>query len=665
MSFSSAVGASRIRKKLLLVGLAIVNISVLPVSAYVYTNPRPVVIGQYMYGLLFVLTFDILFMVFILSEDKPPGHGLLTGGSPQYRWQTLVSVTLIALSSLAIMGLTPIFFFIMSIILLLFLGRIITETGTRWSTMVLLSGVSLVLLLSILRVDGFPVGTNDVLVKGAYTEVVASTGDLAPLKSTRYGNMPIYFALGGITIQLVGLSPHVATILMGSILYTAALWMIYCIMRTLGTSSKVGLVAAVLVVTNPFFLQFSIAPRPQSLSFLLLCVFLYLYLLDIEPQRVRMTVLFILTTVVWIGTHHFSAMIVIPPILAYITYDVYRGVVRKDRSRLKAIGTRVLIWGSIASVYWILLTRLFLTPIRWVYLVSPGASGKDIVPTGTEDKVIAGRTAANDFMQLSTEAFPFFLQQIDYALLLGLTGVGVLLIITGHINFSGRLRVLIGLIVAGLIYFPNPLWLPVLSFVPIRRAGLLMIPFVIPIAAVAFVAISRRKKPGFGHTIGQATVSIIIVLLLLTSMLSGWGEPSVNDLAGNDKEARNYISNHDLQTIQFLRLYEQEGTTVYAPWLIQQYMTLNTGRIQQLEQSTGRFWRSDSIKPVKMDEETGRILYERGLTVYPQEALKQDPLKIQTRGNENVLVTESDTTWNIDGTSQVYDNGNSKVIYTV
>ena len=632
---------STFRDRLLYTTLLLANFSVLIMGIFSFQNQSPVILGQYFYGVFFVVIFDFISVLYIieLKLDNSQYHT----PSLRYNWRVFIIILLFDISVLSVFGLSVTFYLISAILLIILLERALSSVASVESTLTLLLITAIIFLLSLLRINGFPVAVNDTLVKGSNIAAVAAGGDASFLKYTRYGPLPMYFILSAISTKIFDLSVRYAVFLQGAVIYTGVLIVFYCLVKYATKSKLFALISAIFLFSNPLFLRFSNRVHPQSLSFVLLCSVLLL-LLKYRPQP-RDHILFLTVTFVWIGTHHLGLIVAMPFVIIILLWNSGNWG-KHNRSLSTNVDLRLIVFGLLLSTHWVLISRVFMVPIRWYFYVSPGSSGAKIIPTITTSKLISN-------------SIPFFLQNIEYSILLAITLFGVIFLYKREIQIANRHLLLSCLLLAGILYFPNPLWLPLLKRIPLRRSGLMVLPFVVPIAAISVHYLYQSYHPRLGRPI----LKFILAFLLFTSLLSGWTEPSVNDIAGYDKEARNYISSYDLHTISFIRIHKDTEIDTYAPWLIHMYLNLNIGQIDNIEDREGRYWYESNAQLVYGDKRGGNIIVEKGLTIYPESAFKRDSVKIGLHSGGHVDMSDEEMAWDTRSNSVVYSNGYSKIIY--
>jgi putative effector of murein hydrolase LrgA (UPF0299 family) len=312
----------------------------------------------------------------------------------------------------------------------------------------------------------------------------------------------------------------------------------------------------------------------------------------------------------------------------------------------------------------VVLTTLLAVPFRWLLVFSPGAEG-----ISTSKVVIQ---LYDSPLELLGAAVPFAIDNIHYAFALGFAGLGVrYLFLSEAIRDPRWQTILVGFGAAAVFYFPNPAWIPLRGFGTLLRWGVMTLPLLVLPVAVGLREAARRSRRGL---LQDAVVVSLVVALVFTTIATGLSNPSIADLAGYDKEARNYISGEDLEALEFVQHYSRAEQPIYSTVRMTAYVDLQR---KNMRERTPRRDQTDSARRIAADGSTNRIISQSGLTVFPAEAFRESLVKIaildptsefyDSRTVDDLAITApasaSTYRWERQRDSVVYANGATVVQY--
>jgi len=190
-------------------------------------------------------------------------------------------------------------------------------------------------------------------------------------------------------------------------------------------------------------------------------------------------------------------------------------------------------------------------------------------------------------------------------------------------------------------------------------------------AAVGLREAARRSRRG---PLQDVVVISLVAALVFTTIATGMSSPSIADLAGYDKEARNYISGEDLEALVFVQHYSRNEQPIYSTSRMAAYIMRQR---KNTRERTPQNDRSEVIEWVVASGSTGRIVPQSGLTVFPVRAFREERVRTnitnpnsefydsQTLNEVSISAPVSAETyrWERQRDSVVYANGATVVQY--
>ena len=498
------------------------------------------------------------------------------------------------------------------------------------------------------------VETLDTVYHTALARRIADAGSLVPTIGTRYTNLPVFHTLSSVFVQLSPVAPRTVIGVLVAVLFSVVVVAAYAIVRNVTGSRKIGFYAAAFAAVNPEFIRWGVQAHVQSLSFFFLAVFLLL--LSKLARDIRYTVVSVFIVVAWTITHHLSVFMSVVLIAVWTiagTAWILAARHADGDSIQRPLHQYMILTVSVAVYWW--LTDLVQVPIRWITQTSPSASSG--LPT--EQFVIQTYT---DPVELMLASVPFLLDNVHYALFLGVGGYGLWTIVRPNGTMPSRVfpKVIAGFLVAVPLYIPNPTWALARGLAALNRWGIMTLLFLLPVVALGLARVDDHRR-----TAGIVAVSLLVVTAAFVSVGGGFTDPSLSNSFGYDKGARDHFTTGDLAAADYV-LEHTSDTPVYASHSFSGYLIHEdwTGPTAKRSSRFGRMRITD-----------GSLEAQPGLTVVEQTSLREGRIKVLVRppgsaaynGEETIRVLDPVSAdgidLNPDGRNVVYDNTDTFVMY--
>lgn len=475
---------------------------------------------------------------------------------------------------------------------------------------------------------------------------IAAFQSLAVVQETRYDDLLLSHTYMGLGMELTGLSPRTYTAITVIALYAASLVTLFALFRNVTDSVRVSLLGVGLLAVNPTLFRWATQTHAQGVNFLLFLTFLLL----VSKWRpdVRVTGLVAVVAVAMVTTHHLStAMAVVLggiPVALVGGWNLFVGVSITVRP-LVIRYTLVVVTGVI---YW---TQTGITNaiFVWLFATSPASEG---LPT---KQFIVQRYT--DPIALIDATVPFLLDQAHYVVFVAFAGY-----VLAEIYRRGRrvdrsvLFVAVLFLAAVTLYVPNPVWVPLRGWAAINRWGIMTLPFLL-LPAVGLNLLAKRAR-GQG---GSAVIAVLVIVLVFTSVGGAFSDPSLPDVAGEERGAQRYFSAGDVAAAEFA-VEKRAGQSVYGPTLFPGYLQCSTWDGPGDDERRGF---------ASMTVQNGEIQTNSGLTIMPERAFVENGIKVRVvnpaayEQNVTVFAPVFDETiaWTTADRSVVYDNGETVIVY--
>ena len=639
--------------------------ALIPGILFAFESGRSRFVGLLAYVVVAVAVFDVALLVSRSGRAQRTLPSFPALPAVLRDWRLLSAVLLVAIALVAFLGKGLLYYLVMTALFTaILLGILSGETGgvATYKYVLLITASSATLLLSEVLTVAYYASTNDTIKHTIYAMRIAQAGTIEAIAATRYANLTIMHTLSAIGIQLTDLRPRVLIYLLTALLFQAALLASFLFLRNMSESVTLSLLGITLIAFNIAFISYGTAAHAQSLSFVF-----FTFVLFVLSSRLRANwkaALALPIMVAWIGTHHLSLAMGVGLLFLPVGFYVLisGSSLRSNRHPISPRLYSLLLVLVIA--YWGILTTVFSTPITWIFIHSPSAKG-----VSTTTVVLNLYDSPAELLQA---AIPFAIDNIHYAFLLGFTGLGV-----RHLFLSEAIRdarwqaVIIGFGAAAVFYFPNPAWIPLRGLGTLLRWGIMTLPLLVLPAAIGLREAARRSRCGLLQDI---VVVALVAALVFTTIATGLSNPSIADLAGYDKEARNYISGEDLEALEFVQHYSRAEQPIHSTVRMTAYVDLQW---KNMRERTPRRDRTDSVRRIAADKSTNRIVSQSGLTIFPAEAFRESLVKVailnpmsefyDSRTLNKVSITAPVSTetyrWERGRDSVVYVNGATVVQY--
>lgn len=313
---------------------------------------------------------------------------------------------------------------------------------------------------------------------------------------------PLYYVLAWGWSKVFG-TGEVGLRSLSALFGTLTVPLAYSAAATLGSSRRVGLLAAAFVALNPYLIWYSQEARSYALMVLLAAGALVYFARSLERPSPSSLAIWALTSALALSTHYFAVFLIAPQALWLLLHA---------GSRRRAM----LATGAIAAV------GLALMPLA----VSQEGEGRRNAFTETPLASRVGETALN--LVASEEPAPFVGNRtIDAIQLLAAVGGGVLLAAAIALTATRASREeQAGAIAAGVVgggALAVPLFLAVLGLDFINPRNL--IAAVVPLLIVLAIGFGSRGAGRAGMAAGAATCALFAVVLVAVGVSAQMQRP--------------------------------------------------------------------------------------------------------------------------------------------
>jgi hypothetical protein len=336
------------------------------------------------------------------------------------------------------------------------------------------------------------------------------------------------------------------------------------------------------------------------------------------------------------------------PVIYLTVRSAFKGA---DRDQLLIISL-FTVFGAMFTSYWVIVTGRFTEVIGWVLFSSPAASGLQ------SSSYLVSRYG--DIQELTLQSVPFFLDSFHYAFLLAMTATGLTMLWrSGQLS---RLRwriVVIGAAPAAVLYFPNPLWLPLEGLLELSRWRLMLLPFLLLLPAVG-LRYGMRGGRGGRLTTRRVLTVVLTAGLLFTTVTSGVSHGSITDVANLQKEPQEYLTNEELAATEFVYAHLDDDEDVHSRSDLDTYM-------EEYAIPRGYPYPESRFKTLTASARTNHVLVEPGLTVMSVGAFERegvrvdivelDPSQYPEGASVNTPIFSSTHSWDRTAGSVVYSSG--------
>lgn len=651
------------RRQLLLTIVVLAHFAVIPGGWLAIKIGRPEFFGLVIYAVVTILIFDIALIAskeLLGSSSLSPRFSLLS----LLDWRLVVVAYSLSTAIAALYGRGVVFYLLMAGAFLVLVLRIqVTDytSNPLWFEVALVISGSMLLIAAEVLPAAYYASTSDTIVHTALTTRVLHANGLSGLVGTRYANLPMLHVSGAIGVEVTGLDPRTYLFAFTAILFGAALLASVLFFRNVGATPRLMAVGAILMGVNIYFIEFGTKSHAQSLSFVLFCFLLYL--ITVRSTSTRYLVPALLLMVSWILTHHFSVvvgMILLTPLVGVaLLSSMTSRLPRFDQVIRPRYG---LIFSLVFLSYWSVVTFLISVPFQWILLFSPAAEGVE-----TTKSLV---TTYSSIDALVAASVPFIIDNLHYAFLLAMTGLGVWYVLTtDRITKPEWKLALVVSPAAAFFYFPNPGWLPLRGAAAILRWGIMTLPLLVLFPAVGVEAVFEKTE---STLIRRSVISALVLALLFTAIATGMSAPSLTDLTGYDKEARNRVSHDELAAIEFTRTYTSTTEPISAPVLTKQYLYWY-GFAERTGMSQVEY--KPPIKTITASGIPGRIQHQPGLTIFPSDMFSDELIRVSVQTEKSqqnpsagtivrtVPAPDEQVTWSTADEDLVYSNGATFVQY--
>jgi hypothetical protein len=605
---------------------------------------RPRFVGIAFYFVCAVLFIDLLLL---LGRPSPEtvAAGVLDARLPLTSFVVSVAV-------LALLGSGILFYAIVTATLVLVSLRVVArdEWATAgWVDLGLVCGVSITLLASQVFTVAYYVNTADTINHTTTAIMLHNGGGLSAIAGTRYFSYPAFHILSSTGMSFMRIEPRLVTGVLTVGLFQLALLATFLFFRDWGRSRMVALIGVLLMSINISFLHYGSLAHYQSMSFVLFCAFLAL--LGRGQWTVRTTAVVAPITMVWVLTHHVTVLMAIALLTLPIGYLAVQGRVwgteATDRPTVLVFTTVCVLFGA----HYAIITHKFREVLVWTFFSSDAAEG---IPSS-----LYLAESIESVELLLAEAIPFFVDSLHYSFLLALACVGVLVVLRTDLfeRLTWRL-VLLGFLPAAVIYFPNPLWIPLEGLIPFSRWRLMVLPFLLLVPAVGFNHAVRTV----GETpLRRVAVVVFTAALVFTTLTSGLTHPGLTDLVGIQKEPQQHLSDEELGAATFVLTHMNEQQRVHARSDLTTYL-------HQYAWVQDRPYEVEQFTDMRASHADRRLLVGSGLTVISVDALLDEGIYVWltdldasgysgSQKQVGASVHGDEYQWSREEASVVYTNG--------
>ncbi|WP_390240269.1 hypothetical protein [Haladaptatus sp. GCM10025893] len=614
---------------------------------------RPRFLGLALYLVMGVVVFDLL--VYVGSDKRPYLHPpKATSATHLLDWRSIVAFLLVSVGVTIVRGPGVLLYTLLTLVftLLMFKALFTPEPRNQFGVILFLTGCSALLaIFSQVFTVGFYITVTDGLVHTSIIANIVESGNINDLYGTRFWGFLVYHVFSAVGVKTTDLAPRVFSGLSMAVLFQAALVSISTSIRRWVGSSRLALVAGVLVGCSVPFLTWGTKVHYQSLSFVFFSCILLAFAVQFTDKRAVIPTTLI--SIAWLATHHLSvAMAVLLTGFPIATATVLAVLKRRSHSQIVLYLTFIVTFVT----YWTIITNEIASPFQWIFLYSPAASAG--LPTTQmfiqQYESISALIEASVQTIVSYSYFTFWLA----ASLLGLR----YLIRDSKVRHQQWLVLLSGFAIGAAFYFPTPLWIPLRGVATLFRWGIIVLPLLIVVPAYGIVRIAGSNRQS---SLRGAIRVCFVVLLVFTSIGSAMTSPSLSGLTGTEISDQKYLSESDLEAIWFTETFATESQSISGSSFVPGYLFYRQWKDKPGFKST-RYDRMSVTGP------EGRVVVKPGLSVFQVRAFHENAVKLNVRVNSSYYgrnveirtpISADEVTWNLDKNALVYTNGATVVQY--
>ena len=586
------------RKFWLRLVLLLAHLALIPGLWFAVRIGRPRFVGLGLYVVVAIILVDFL----LLTSRRVPDTIVASVGDPRI----LLILLLSNVALLAVLGPGLVFYVGVAALLSLVLVRVVVSGDTSpspWSDLALLCSTSALIIASQVFTVAYYAKRADTINHTTSTMVLRDGGSLAAISSTRYFLFSALHVLGSIGMEFTNLEPRFVMGVLMILLFQVAILVGYLFFRYWCGSHSLAITATAFLSINISFLHYGSIVHYQSMSFTLFCAFLYLLFRGSwSPRDVVVAVPILLT---WIVTHHVSILMAIALIAVPLSVPAVRTLRRHRHSVTDSSVFMFSVLCLMFGIYWTIVTTKFREVVSWLFFGSPAAGG-------LPNSFYLVRTYRS-LETLVRQSLPFLIDSLHYSFLLALTAMGVFVVFSTDLLKERRWRlILLGFLPAAALYFPNPVWIPLEGVIPFGRWRLMVLPFLMLVPALGFRYGMRAVG---GGTVRRVGALLFVVAFLFTTVASGTTHPGFADLAGIDKEPREYISDEELSAAEYVLAHMNDGQHAYGRNDYSVYL-------RQYSWARDRSHSAEQFRQIRASGIDRRLLIEPGLTVVPIDAFR-------------------------------------------
>ena len=603
---------------------------------------RPRFFGLYLYSAVALLLFDVLLLAVAQSDPWKASRfqrTLIDG-------RVVAILLALTVAAFASSGRGPLAYALAAATGTSLVYRSVLREQHVGPTLLLVGILGMTLLAAKVFTVPFLAQTPDSFVHSDITARIIETESLSAYHGSRYDGFLLFHVLAA-TVGLFAAAPaRSAAGLLLVVAFSAAAVGVFAVVRNIGCRTAVAAVAATLVVTNVAFLNWGAKAHYQSLSFVLL-VFL-LFLVFLAPRTRRGLVLLVPVAVAWANVHHLS--VAMGSLL--LTVPLAIGWWFRNRGPIGAGGVLLLL-GTVVVTKWSILTAWLRVPITWVFIHSPLAKlGETDINIGTTGFYVS---VYNDFGSLLDATLPFLVDRLHLSPLLALTAVGGLALLRRRTRLTRVLLALAALPVV--VYFPNPIWLPLRGVALLTRWDIIALPFLVGVVAVGTTTLVRssgRSDEWILSTLQPVAICLFVFLTVFATVSTGFYAPTTSDFIGADRYDKQYLDRQDLAAADWTKDHADRDRLTYATSKLSKYLEHTTGptRANPLRARRGR------ISGVG-----GTFLFPNGLTMVQVRSFQTRAVKVAFTPRAGYYPNRTDVLEPVSGEYITYDRNAASVVY--
>lgn len=616
------------------------------------TIGRPRLFALSLYAVVGLLVFDAL----LVAERSAVRLRFPLRGDTLVDWRMTVAM---AATYLTVVSLHGRGLFAYGLFSLAALHGVVVVARGEYSTgagVCIVATLSMVLLVSQLLGIPYFADVADTIKHAAFARSVVDAGTLRPLRASIYGDFPVLHVLVAATVSSTGLSVHTAGFAVVGVLFVVALVFVSLFVSEVTRTDTGALVAAIVVSTSPFFVEYALKIHAQSLSFVFLTLFLFLLFSDLASTRTVPITLLVVPT--WVLTHHvsmFMAVLFTGPAAAMAAWWYVSGREPSPDHPVSRLSVhQYSIFGVVMGTHWTVLTATVSLPLSWLLLFSPAAQGLPSTNIYVE--------VYSSLSELVQRSIPFVVDTLHYSVWLAVVAAGVWYVVGRDRWPDVRMAPLV--LPALVLYFPNPAWFPIRGLFAINRWALFALPFV---AIVVATGVQRASAVGQSERPSASFLAVVGVLLFL-GVSTGMSDPTLTTAVGYQKEARDHLSEQQLESLAFVDAH-YTGSAAF-PATMYHYTTFSSYGSNPEAALAGDRHRIARVRGLP-----GDLVVEPGLTVVPEGALAESAVRMEVvpRGSEfyegrrNSVVVASVSEDSLDTgiatESVVYSSGSVRIIF--